>query len=141
MPPDTSEVSMNTEHLIGIRLLAIAVALLAWSCGGSNSGASAPNPSTPTPTAPAPAPVSATPLPLGVATGSGAIPCPAGAGPVANSNCVSLAVTCPSIPGASATLRITRLPASATNRGTVVLTTGGDGTNFQDSPLTQDMIA
>jgi hypothetical protein len=54
---------------------------------------------------------------------------------------MSLIVSCPSIRSAPATLRITRPSSSGSTRGTVVLTTGGAGTNFQDSSLTQGMIA
>ena len=131
----------------GVLLLAIAAA----SCGGTpTSPASTPVPA-PAPPAPSPIPAPppapeppsapASPLPLGQAVSGGTITCPAGTGPIANSSCMSLAVTCPSIGGATATLRMTRPSSAESTRGTVVLTTGGDGTNFQDSSLTQGMIA
>ncbi len=139
---------------MGVRCTCAAVFLLAIgtaSCGGtptSPAPMAAPSPSpapapTPAPTpapSPGPSPMPASPLPLGAAVSSGTIPCPAGTGPTANSSCLSLVVSCPSIASAAATLRITRPSSAGSTRGTVVLTTGGAGTNFQDSPLTQGMI-
>lgn len=106
----------------------------AASCGGSGSGTS------PAPSAPTPVSVTQTPLPLpyGQAMATGGIPCPPGGAP--GTACRGLVVACPSVPGASATLGITRPASTASNRGTIVLTTGGDGTNFRDSPLTPAMI-
>ncbi len=130
----------------------VGILLCAASCGGTpvSTAPSAPSPvpspapqptPTPSPTpAPAPPPQPASPLPLGQAAGA-TIACPSNLGPPANTSCTSLAVICPSIAGATATLRISRPIAATSNRGTIVLTTGGDGTNFQDSPLTQDMIS
>ena len=117
-----------------LRSAIFAVALTgAASCGGSGSS----------PTAPTPVPATQTqtslPLPYGQATAGGGVPCPPGG--AAGTTCSGLVVACPSVPGASATLGITRPAATALNRGTIVLTTGGDGTNFRDSPLTPAMIS
>ena len=111
-------------------LVAVVVAS-GSSCGGSGNGQA--------PSAPSPVPVETTraPLPYGQATSGGSVPCPPG--PPAG--CSGLVVACPSIPSASATLRITRPASTALNRGTIVLTTGGDGTNFADSVLTLAMIS
>ena len=79
------------------------------------------------------------PLPYGQATAGGGRPCPPGG--VAGTTCSGLLVACPSVSGASATLGITRPAPAALNRGTIVLTTGGDGTNFRDSPLAPAMIS
>ncbi len=108
-------------------------AIAAASCGGTPTSPAptpvpAPPPPAPSPTpapppAPEPPPAPALPLPLGQAVSGGTITCPAGTGPIANSSCM------------------TRPSSAGSTRGTVVLTTGGDKTNFQDSSLTQGMIA
>lgn len=111
----------------------VAFAILgAASCGGSGTS---PAPSAPTPAISTP---SLSPLPLGQATAGGGIPCPPGG--AAGTTCSTLFVSCPSIPSASATLGITRPASTSLNRGTIILTTGGNGTNFRDSPLTPAMI-
>lgn len=124
--------------------IGLALAMTVVACGGTptSTAPSAPSPvpspvPSPTPT-PVPSPPAA-PLPLGQAAAGGNVSCPTG--PPASSTCSSLVVACPSIAGVTATLRITRPPSTAATRGTVVFTTGGDGTNFQDSPLTPAMIA
>ena len=108
----------------------------AAACGGSSA-----TPTAPTPPTVGPAPQPASSLPLGSAGAGGGVACPSGLGSPANSSCSSLVVTCPSVAVASATLRITRPPAGIVNRGTIVLSTGSAGTNFQDSPLTPGMIS
>ena len=123
--------------------LARLVLLTAMVAGGSSCGGGAKSPA---PSAPTPVPTGTTPstslapLPYGQAI-AGSVPCPAGTGPSASATCSSLAVTCPSVPSASTTLRVTRPASTASNRGTIILTTGGDGTNFADSVLTGAMIS
>src|SRR5437870_2956385 len=130
---------------------ALLVVIVTASCGGtptspaptttpSSAPTPAPSPAPAPAPSPAPLPSPASPLPLGQAVSGGTIACPAGTGPVANSSCTTLTVTCPSIGAATATLRITRPSSAGSTRGTVLLTTGGAGTNFQDSSLTQAMI-
>ena len=111
-------------------LVAVVVAS-GSSCGGGGSGQA--------PSAPTPVAQSASALPYGQATGGGGVPCPPGG--ASGTACSSLVVACPSVPGGSATLGITRPASTALNRGTIVLTTGGNGTNFRDSALTPAMIS
>ena len=119
---------------LGFRTALVAAAVASGvACGGGRNGAS--------PTAPTPTVQPTQLLPYGQTTGGSGVPCPLGAGPPGSATCSSLVVVCPSIPSASATLRITRPASTALNRGTIVLTTGGDGTNFADSVLTGTMIS
>ena len=122
------------RHVLRSTIAAAVVVTGSSSCGGSGNSAT---PTAPTPVALTP---STSPLPYGQATGGGGVPCPPGP-PAAGVTCSSLVVVCPSVPSASATLRITRPTSTALNRGTIVLTTGGAGTNFADSTLTLAMIA
>src|SRR5438105_4228997 len=55
-----------------------------------------------------------------------AIACPSESS--ADSTCLRLVIGCPSIAGADAMLRVRRPSASFENRGTIVLTSGGEGT-------------
>ncbi len=64
-------------------------------------------------------------LPLGM-VGAGETACPAGS--VAGTQCVRMMVECPTIPTASAVLRITRPFPLGDERGTILLSTGGTGT-------------
>ena len=109
-------------------------------CGNGGTGGASISPTAPAviTEASAPAP-SSTVLPYGQATGS-AVPCPAGSSP--STTCTNLVVTCPSVPAASATLRRWAEPGTA-DRGTMLLTTGGDGALFttQVSTLATSMIA
>ena len=114
-------------------LVAVAVAGISF-CGGSPQ-----TPSVQTPSAPTPAPTSlpALPLPYGQATASAS--CRTAAPP--GSTCSGLAVACPAIPNAVATLWISRPASTASNRGTIVLTTGAEGTLLDAASLTRAMIA
>lgn len=91
------------------------------------------------PPPPAASPVPLGPLPLGSASGLD-VPCPNGSpqGPT----CITVTIDCASAP-ATAHLRVERPRTSA--RGTVVLTTDGDGTLYArsrvHSPLAAGMIA
>src|SRR5439155_27150811 len=64
-------------------------------------------------------------LPLGRAQAS-ATACPTESR--ADSTCLRLQIDCPSIAGADATLRVGRPAAAIGDRGTIVLTSGGEGT-------------
>ena len=113
-------------------LLAVVVAGTS-SCGGGTNAA----PSARTTVTIA---QSGSALPYGQAAGGGA-PCPAGS--PAGSECTRLSVSCPSVAVVAAVLRVVRPGSTSTNRGTLVLTTGGDGTAFTTnvSALAPAMIA
>ena len=129
---------MSAVHLTVARTALITIAIISGaSCGGGKSGDM---PTAPTPTTGS-VPQASSALPYGQATGGAAVPCPGGIGPPAGSTCSSLVVVCPSVASAVATLRITRPASTASNRGTLVLTTGAAGANFQDSVLTPGMIS
>ena len=67
--------------------------------------------------------------------------CPAGS-PAGNA-CTRLVISCPAVTPAAAVVQLTRPGATVTNRGTIVLTTGGAGTLFNRtvSVLGSSMIA
>lgn len=115
-------------------ILVLATALLG-SCGGKDLT----SPSSPSPT-PGTGGSPAGPLPFGQASGSD-VSCPSGS--PSGSTCTRVLVGCPSVATASAVVRITRPSSATANRGTVVLTSGGDGTFFTLglSPLVSGMIA
>lgn len=114
-------------------IVLLAIALLG-SCGGNDVTA----PSSATPTTGTSGSTSG-PLPLGQASASG-VSCPAGS--PAGSACTRIVVGCPSVTAASAVVRVTR-PTTTAERGTVVLTTGGDGTRFTSglSSFSSAMVA
>ncbi len=115
--------TVSMEALMRIILMTAACAIVA-SCGGGSA------PSAPTGLEIVTTPVTTTsaPLPLGSA-GGGNASCPTGSS--AGARCMRLSVTCPSIPALGATLRITA--PSSTNRGTILLSTGGGGTTLNGS--------
>lgn len=118
--------------------LVAALAAAGWSCGGSPATGPSSSGPAPTPTQqPGPA---GGPLPYGQASGAD-VSCPAGS--PAGSACIRLVVSCPDVPPATAVVQLTRPEAAVTNRGTVVLTTGGAGTLFNRtvSVLGSSMIA
>lgn len=107
--------------------------------GGSPASPSATSPFAPDALPPLP-PRPLSPLPLGEAVGGGA-PCPSGSPP--GPTCASVTVACPDVPTSPVLLRIDR--PVATTRGTILLTTDGDGLMFARSnavsPLAASMIA
>ena len=121
----------------------LSIAVMTAGCGGSpTTPSTGPSPAvspapTPSPT-PAPSPTPPGPLQLGAAAAIDS-PCPAGS--PSGTQCRRLQVSCPSIAGASATLRITSPSGATARRGTIVVTTGGDGTSLNgDIPLGRQMI-
>ena len=126
-----------------VRPVATALAwLLATGLACSNAPTS-PSPAIlpvlPPPASPSPVPIATAPLPLGTASGSD-VACPSGSpqGPT----CLTVSIACPSAP-ATAHLRVER-PRTPV-RGTILLTTDGDGTLYArsrvHSPLAAGMIA
>lgn len=122
----------------------LAIAVMTAGCGGSpTTPSTSPSPAvspapTPSPTS-TPSPTPPGPLQLGVAAAIDS-PCPAGS--PSGTQCRRLQVGCFSIAGASATLRITSPSAATARRGTIVLTSGGDGTSLNgNTGLARQMIA
>jgi hypothetical protein len=117
------------------RVALIALGIAGGVCCSGNGTSTSPA----VPTAPSATTESSAVLPYGQASGD-PTSCPGGSSP--STACTNLVVTCPSVPAASATLRL--WPAAGTvNRGTVLLSTGGDGTAFTTnvSTLSASMIA
>lgn len=116
----------------------IVVCFVLAGCG--KGGSSAPTQPSSSASPSPPPPTAASPLPLGVASAVDA-GCPAGS--PAGSQCKQITVACTGISIASATLRTTPPAAGAPGRGTIVLTTGGDGTALErsTSPLAAAMIS
>ena len=119
---------------LGSVILAAALTATA-SCGGSGT---APPPTTPSPV-PTTQAQTPSPLPYGQATLGGSLPCPPGGAP--GRACSALVVACPSVPGASALLGITRPASTVPSRGTIILTTGAEGTLLDSAALTSSMIS
>lgn len=103
----------------------VLIPLLLVACAGSGSAV------TPTPTSPAAVQATraptATPLPAGTASVSDSV-CPEGS--PAEAQCKRMVVSCPSIEQAVAQLRIIPPGPDSTGRGTLVLTSSGDGTGL-----------
>ena len=118
------------------RLSALLFIVMAAACGGHGGNT--------TPTTPTPAPVPSVPAPT-------VMPRPLGTAQVSDATCVatpgysipsgakcrSAVVVCPEISSASARIRSVDPRAGVAYTGTIVLSTGGDGTNFYilDTPF------
>src|SRR5947207_6632409 len=117
------------------RVALIALGIAGSICCSDNSALMSPT----VPAAPSPTTALSPALPYGQANGD-PTSCPGGSPP--STTCTNLIVTCPSVPAASGTLR-RWASAGTVNRGTVLLSTGGDGTAFTTniSTLSASMIA